>query len=382
MEEELVFKMVQAQIGYKFNNIDLLRQAFTRKSYSTENGGENNEVLEFIGDKALDFAVIKLLISKFGSMKNGDSVDGIKNSVFEKEFRRQNGLDAYGGFNEFICEYDEGELTKIKSRMVEKKNLARRMDEMGFYEHLLMGNSDIKNGVVNEPSVKEDLFEAIIGAVTLDCGWDLNKIQSVVEAMLVPEDFLLNDSDNNYVRLIQEWEMQENHCTPWFWFKEGTYRSTWYFPFDGISQSLPINYDYSKIKFHCELKLLDSLPIFRGFGASKSEARMNVCKLAYDCLCKMNYIHKPTIQDEIEDPNKGEAINQLEILARRGYFSIPTYNFKQEYDGNGNPIWTCECHIEEIDCYFDAVSSSKKDAKKTSAFEMLKYVLDDEEEER
>ena len=57
MERELGFKMVQAQIGYTFKNIDLLNQAFTRRSYTEENGGENNEVLEFIGDKALDFAV-------------------------------------------------------------------------------------------------------------------------------------------------------------------------------------------------------------------------------------------------------------------------------------------------------------------------------------
>ena len=59
MEKELVWKMVQGQIGYDFKNLDLLQQAFTRRSYTAENGGENNEVLEFIGDKALDFVVVK-----------------------------------------------------------------------------------------------------------------------------------------------------------------------------------------------------------------------------------------------------------------------------------------------------------------------------------
>ena len=44
------------------------------------------------------------------------------------------------------------------------------MDEMGFAKHLVMGNSDIKNNVLNEMSVKEDLFEAIVGAVALDSG--------------------------------------------------------------------------------------------------------------------------------------------------------------------------------------------------------------------
>ena len=53
-------------------------------------------------------------------------------------------LNNYNGANEFSCECSEGELTKLKSRMVEKKNLSRRMDEMGFAKHLVMGNSDIK----------------------------------------------------------------------------------------------------------------------------------------------------------------------------------------------------------------------------------------------
>ena len=57
-EKEL--KRIEDIIGYNFNNLDLLQQAFVRRSYSEENGGENNEVLEFIGDKALDIVIVKL----------------------------------------------------------------------------------------------------------------------------------------------------------------------------------------------------------------------------------------------------------------------------------------------------------------------------------
>ena len=81
----------------------------------------------------------------------------------------------------------------------------------------------------------------------------------------------------------------------------------------------------------------------------------------------------PSIRDEIENPNRDDAINQLETLARRGYFSIPIYEFKEIYDNNGNPIWNCECRIAEEDYYFDGTSSSKKEAKKDSAFRMLFY---------
>lgn len=371
MDEELTFEMVQGQIGYYFKNLDLLKQAFVRRSYTEENGGENNEVLEFIGDKVLDFVVVKLLAQKYGRFMNDAPVDGAKLSFFE------NGLQEQTMRNEFICEHDEGKLTRIKIKMVEKKTLARRMDELGFAEHLIMGNSDIINNVNDEASVKEDLFEAIIGAVAIDSGWNLKDIQSVVEVMLEPDAFLQDDSETNYVRLIQEWEMQENGVIPLYKYKEDSYESTLYFPFEGISQNFPLNYNYSRLHFTCELNLLNELPVFRGFGASKSEARMAVCKLAYEYLQKKDMLF--SIRDEIDNPNKADAINQLEILARRGYFSIPTYDFEQKYDGNGNPIWKCECHIQEYDTYCDAESSSKKDAKKSAAFEMLEYVLSDEE---
>ena len=100
---------------------------------------------------------------------------------------------------------------------------------------------------------------------------------------------------------------------------------------------------------------------------------MSVCKLAYDYLEENDML--PSIRDEIEDPNKEESISQLEILARRGYFSIPTYEFEQTYDKDGNPIWKSVCHIAEKSKSFSAKSSSKKDAKKSAAFKMLQYVL-------
>ena len=107
MKKELVWKMVQGQIGYDFKNLDLLQQAFTRRSYTAENGGENNEVLEFIGDKALDFMVVKLLIQKYGYLANGDPIDGTKISVWEQEFKRNQESYEAPAVNSFGCDYDE-----------------------------------------------------------------------------------------------------------------------------------------------------------------------------------------------------------------------------------------------------------------------------------
>ena len=129
----------------------------------------------------------------------------------------------------------------------------------------------------------------------------------------------------------------------------------------------------------CWLKLGELDLVFKGCGKSKGEARNAVCKLAYRELEKRDLLF--SICDEIENPNKDNAINQLEILARRGYFSIPIYEFNLKYSRNGNPVWKCDCYIKEKDNYFYAEAPSKKDAKKSAAFEMLKYVLEADEKE-
>lgn len=386
MNREVGFKMVQAQIGYTFQSKELLEQAFVRRSYTEENGGENNEILEFIGDKALDLAVIHLLIEKYGTRedKENEPEENMPNPVLQALLSPPRSHSAA-----FSCSRTEGDLTRIKSRMVEKRNLAQRIDELGFAEFLLMGKSDVKNDVGNERSVKEDLFEAIVGAVTLDCNWDFPTIRSVVEAMLLPEDFLDKDTEENYVRLILDWSMQVNHTLPGFWFcNEGYltvamgYADT---PFHGVSQYFsPWEYrDLSRLKVQCQLNLcMPDVPIFRGFGESKSEARMSVCKLAYEYLEKEGYIQEMSMADEIEEPAQESAINQLEILARRGYFSIPAYEFQEKYDKDGNPIWMCRCRIKEYPKTFSQKSSAKKEAKKKAALKMLQYVLKEDEKER
>ena len=370
-QNDLIF--IQSQIGYTFNNLDLLQQAFTRRSYSEENGGENNEVLEFIGDKVLDLFVVKLLISQnsnaLGLHKKHDPK--LKNTwsymTEQKSFPDENVL---------VSDYSEAELTEIKKLLVQKKTLANRIDELDIGYCLLMGSGDIQQNIGQENSVKEDLFEAILGAIAIDCNWDMEKLQNAVEIMLSPESVLADGDAEDYPTMIQEWSYNKMGDIPLYHFDEGGYQITWYTPFDGISQRLGLDDPLvNKTKWHCFMKLADDLPIFRGFGQTQAEARNNVCKLAYDHLCKQGLWL--SIRDEIENPNKEESISQLEILARRGYFSIPTYEFEQTYDKDGNPIWKSVCHIAEESKSFSAKSSSKKDAKKSAAFKMLQYVLED-----
>ena len=345
-------QFIQNQIGYNFQNADLLQQAFVRRSYAKEYGGEDNEILEFIGDKVLDLIVVKLLAEKYG--------------CFISDY---NDFDPNKEFDEFSCDKNEAELTDLKKKLVQKKTLADRIAILNLADYLIMGNGDIQKNINQEISVKEDLFEAIIGAVALDSNWNMEALQDVVEIMLNPDSYFDEDQEDNYVGLIQEWTLKRYGMVPLYHFEKAS-QAIWYFPFNGISSSYS---DSSKLKHTCLLKLGELNTIFRSFGASKSEARKAVCELAYKELERKDLLF--SIRDEIPNPNINDAISQLEILARRGYFSIPFYDFAQKYDNNGNPVWQCTCQIKEITKHFFAESSSKKQAKKQAAYQMLKYTL-------
>ena len=201
--KEVVFIMnnetlefIQEQLEYEFDEPKLQRQAFTRKSYSEEhNGAYNNEVLEFYGDKALEFIVMKKLSEYFGETT-------------------QNG--------KYASQKTEGQLTEIKKKLVCKKMLAHRIDIFGFKEFLFMGKGDIQQHKEDEPSVKEDLFEAILGAVAIDCNWNMQILQSVTEIMLDPDSILRDDSDN-YVPLIHDWFLKEYKGSPEFKYDNSAY---------------------------------------------------------------------------------------------------------------------------------------------------------------
>lgn len=363
---------IQNKIGYTFKNQELLEQAFTRRSYSMENGGEDNEVLEFIGDAALNLVAVKILRVEFGYFN-------------KKKQQNPNYYYLWETYEStFSSDKDEGQLTEIKKRIVRKSTLADAIDNLGLQNYLIMGRGDRKKHVEQSNSTKEDLFEAIIGAIALDSEWNISTIQEVVTNMIDIDEMLGADEDS-YISYIQKWSLKHYDVLPTYsvcsylpremnigtpeWAKPNTVWSV-------INPSKRGEFD-SNTKYSSLLTLEKIKFCFIGYGHSKNQAKEEASRLAYEYLDE----HGPlwTIQDEIEKPCKRLAINQLETLARRGYFSLPTYNFYEDYDEDVNPVWKCECHIEEEDIYYWATSSSKKDAKKDAAWEMLKHVLDMEE---
>lgn len=172
-------------IGYEFRDRSLLAQAFTRTSLCNEqNKAEtvrysSNEVLEFIGDGVLSLAIITVLM--------------------QKNIRRyEYGIETALG---------EGDFSNIKSKLSDKKNLSDSMRELDLQKFLRMGEGDAKLGIENEPSVMEDLFESIVGAVYIDCDHDMKTVTSVISGMLDTGGYLDREKAvlQSHKNAVQEW---------------------------------------------------------------------------------------------------------------------------------------------------------------------------------
>ena len=322
-------EFIQEQLEYEFEEPKLLRQAFTRKSYSEEhNGAYHNEALEFYGDKALEFIVMKKLSEYFGETT-------------------QNG--------KYASQKTEGQLTEIKKKLVCKKMLAHCIDTLDFADCLLMGKGDEAQNAQNQESVKEDLFEAIVGAVAIDSGWDAERLEEVVDRMLDIEYYLKNgfQDDENYVDLIQTWCQKKYGYHPEY------------------------NFTYSGDRCECTVNFSNKFRDFSGIGYSKREARMNAAREAYEYLDEENELI--LLIDEVGEPDIDRAINQLQELHQKGYIGEPRYDFFETYDEDGNPVWHCECYVEGYEKYSKGDFFSKKYGKKEVAYAMLRDILYEEE---
>jgi len=130
---------IEESIQYRFRDPELLREALTHKSYACERHIRRyNERLEFLGDAILNSIVADYLYRTYPSM-------------------------------------EEGDLTKIRSRLVNRKALAQRAKELRISEFLLLSSSAVQSVDSGSDSILADAFEAIIGAIYLDRGYDAAK---------------------------------------------------------------------------------------------------------------------------------------------------------------------------------------------------------------
>lgn len=128
-------KKIEKIIHYGFKNKELLKTAFTHSSYANEKKVASNERLEFLGDAVLNMAVAE---------------------------------ELYNNYN-----VEEGQMTKWRAKMVNSENLATIIEDLGLDKYLRVGKS--YSSVDLSKSMKEDLFESIVGAIYTDTSFDKAK---------------------------------------------------------------------------------------------------------------------------------------------------------------------------------------------------------------
>ena len=150
---------------------NFLNQAFTRRSYTSQNGGENNEILEFIGDQILSYYVVKIIAENYGAL----------NSDYEYTFR-----------------VHENRFTALKQHFINNAKLAEIIDEWGLTKYLIVGKGDYSNEVDKQVKVKADLFEAILGAIAISSKWNGSVLEKAVRQMLSIEEELKSIIETDY----------------------------------------------------------------------------------------------------------------------------------------------------------------------------------------
>ncbi len=311
---------IEQTIGYEFADKQLISQAFTRSSYHNEHHeDQDNELLEFIGDSVLSLIVVNILIDKYSD-------------------RDGSGL--------YACR-DEGDFSMMKSALVNKRFLATQMSKLCLHDYLRMSIGDEGQGIRNGKSVLEDLFESIVGAVYLDTNRNLKKTERVINNILDIDKFL-KESDGeiriSYKNDVQEWCQRYGYDLP-------TYdtRQTW----NGF-----ISY--------CEIKQLGVCE--RGEGHNRKEAETNAARCT---LQKLEEDYEPEISNFIVSYEN--AINMLQEYCRQEDYDLPYYETIDDMINNDNShTFVVRCHLNHR--WIDGTGSRVKEAKKQSAYNMLKSI--------
>lgn len=159
---------IEKKIGHAFKNRDLLWLAFVHRSFSNENKPfpEHNERLEFLGD-----AVLGVIAAEF---------------LYEK----------YPGT-------PEGELSYLKSRLVEGPSCNIYIQKLGLENLILLGKGERLNEGRGRETILSDLFEAIVGAIYLDGGLDACRHFFLAKCKPSIEE-ILNRPLSNYKALLQD----------------------------------------------------------------------------------------------------------------------------------------------------------------------------------
>ncbi|HEX4264640.1 MAG TPA: ribonuclease III [Verrucomicrobiae bacterium] len=131
------YEELQNKLGYTFRDLELLKLALTHPSVAHELGTpmQTNQRLEFLGDAVLQLVLTRELYEKYPA-------------------------------------FDEGPLTKARAKLVNRQTLAERGALLNLGAHLMLSRGEETHGGRSRPSALADAYEALVGALFLDGGFE------------------------------------------------------------------------------------------------------------------------------------------------------------------------------------------------------------------
>src|SRR5580765_972322 len=129
---------LQTRLGCTFRDESLLRLALTHPSVAHEQSAQlqHNQRLEFLGDAVLQLVLTRELYEKFPS-------------------------------------FDEGPLTKARAKLVNRRTLTEHGRRLGLGPFLILSRGEEMHGGRERPSALADAYEALLGAIFLDGGFEI-----------------------------------------------------------------------------------------------------------------------------------------------------------------------------------------------------------------
>lgn len=217
---------LQTRLGYPFREVALLRLALTHPSVAHEQGcppEQTNQRLEFLGDAVLQVVLTHELFRQF---------------------------PVFG----------EGPLTKARAKLVNRRALAVRATAVGLGDHLILGRGEAQNGGRERPSCLADAFEALLGAIFLDGGFEAAREFILREFRPAVGELTLEPTIDNPKGELQELLQSKSPHAPLY---------------EVVASSGP---DHSR-EFACKVTHA-GVELARGRGASKKIAESNAALAA------------------------------------------------------------------------------------------------------
>lgn len=219
-----------ASLGVEVSVASVL-QALTHSSYAYENGGPDNERLEFLGDAVLGQAVTEALFHRFP-------------------------------------ELPEGELAKRRASIVSTQALAEVAREISLGSYLRLGRGEEITGGRDKPSLLADALEAVFGMVFLEQG--PAAATTVIHTLLGP---LIEDADNRSESsdpktTLQEWSAKTGNGVPRY----------------NISATGPDHAKEFAADVYLDVFPGESQPAGRGLGSSKKAAELDAARAALSAI--------------------------------------------------------------------------------------------------